>query len=234
MLIDTSTRSITLTNILTVIVLLLCVSTAQAQTLFVIPRNEKRLATVDPSTGQELSSVPVASKIVALAFHPLTNQLFALTRADSGFRQLSILDPVTGVLTHIGDTGLRMSDITFDCNGVLYGVTGDGQGWQAESEEEASLAESLFTIDLTNGTTTFVQHLGNGSDGENIAYNPDDGLIYHVSGFFFYPDGRDEPFQEDFNSWDGSPYVAERILETVDTGTGAVTSIDWGGQRRMG
>ncbi|MGK7874075.1 MAG: hypothetical protein AB4426_12405 [Xenococcaceae cyanobacterium] len=34
----------------------------------------------------------------------------------------------------------------------------------------------------TDATPTFVTALGNGSDGEAIAFNPDDGLIYHWSG----------------------------------------------------
>ncbi len=56
---------------------------------------------------------------------------------------------------------------------VLYGVTGDG----------ASVKETLYTLDQTNGNKTLVMALGNGNDGEVIAYNPDDQLLYHWSGF---------------------------------------------------
>jgi hypothetical protein len=55
---------------------------------------------------------------------------------------------------------------------TLYGVTGDG----------ASTPESLFTIDTSNASSTFVMSLGNGNDGETIGYNPNDGLLYHASG----------------------------------------------------
>ena len=41
------------------------------------------------------------------------------------------------------------------------------------------LAGSLFSQNCAS-TTSFT--LGNGSDGENIAFNPNDGQIYHVSG----------------------------------------------------
>lgn len=56
--------------------------------------------------------------------------------------------------------------------GTLYGVTGDG----------AETAESLFILSQTDGTPTFLTALGHGNHGEAIAFNPDDGLIYHWSG----------------------------------------------------
>jgi hypothetical protein len=55
---------------------------------------------------------------------------------------------------------------------TLYGVTGDG----------ASTSETLFIIDQTTGAPTFFMTLGNGSDGEVIAFNPNDGMMYHASG----------------------------------------------------
>src|SRR6266850_2092986 len=54
----------------------------------------------------------------------------------------------------------------------LIGVTGDG----------ASIPESLFLLNPTNASAIFVMALGNGSEGEAIGYNPDDGLLYHASG----------------------------------------------------
>ena len=55
--------------------------------------------------------------------------------------------------------------------GVLYGVVGDGGG------------NGLYTIDTATGTPSAqLLPLGNGNDGEGIAYNPNDGLLYHTSG----------------------------------------------------
>jgi hypothetical protein len=54
----------------------------------------------------------------------------------------------------------------------LIGITGDG----------ASIPESLFLLDPTNASAMFVMALGNGSEGEAIGYNSDDGLLYHASG----------------------------------------------------
>ena len=55
---------------------------------------------------------------------------------------------------------------------TLWGVSGDG----------ATTPESLFTINITDASITFQTTLGNGEDGEGIAYNPTDGLLYHTSG----------------------------------------------------
>ena len=55
--------------------------------------------------------------------------------------------------------------------GVLFAVTGNG-----------AVPETMYTLNQTNGVSTFFQTLGNGSDGEVIAYNPNDGLMYHWSG----------------------------------------------------
>jgi hypothetical protein len=55
---------------------------------------------------------------------------------------------------------------------TLYGVTGDG----------GSAPETLYTLSQTDASRTFVRAFGNGDDGEAIAFNPDDGLLYHASG----------------------------------------------------
>lgn len=55
---------------------------------------------------------------------------------------------------------------------VLYGVTGEG----------GNQPETLFIIDHETAKTRLVTKLGNGGDGEEIAYNPDNGLLLHASG----------------------------------------------------
>jgi DNA-binding beta-propeller fold protein YncE len=56
----------------------------------------------------------------------------------------------------------------------LYGVTDDSA---------STNPESLFLLSQTDASSTFVGSLGNGNDGETIAYNPKDGALYHYSGF---------------------------------------------------
>jgi hypothetical protein len=127
-------------------------------------------------------AITLAGKTVTgatgLAQDPTTCLLWAILKVSgqSG-RELVTLNPATGVATSVGNTGLGTiggcAAITFATDGTLYGVTGTG----------AIPSETLFTLDKTNATPTLVVGLGNGDDGETIAFNPDDGLIYHASGF---------------------------------------------------
>jgi glutamine cyclotransferase len=55
----------------------------------------------------------------------------------------------------------------------LIGVTGDG----------ATTPETLFLLDESDASAALLMSLGNGGGGEAIAFNSDDGLLYHVSGF---------------------------------------------------
>jgi len=137
------------------------------------------LRIIDPTTGIEVSTqtVTAVGQTVTgangMASHPITEEIFIIFKASgvSG-RLLGTINPGTGVVTEIGNTGDNFSAIAFDATGVLYGVTGDG----------AATSETLFTIDTATAATTLVLALGNGSDGEVIAYCPDDGLMYHQSG----------------------------------------------------
>lgn len=113
-----------------------------------------------------------------LAVHPGTGELWAiLNTRGSGSRPLVKINPATGVASLVGNTngGNRsFAGITFNADGSnLYGVTGDGS---------TNDPESLFTLNQTDGTATLLCALGNGSDGEIIAFNPNDGKLYHGSG----------------------------------------------------
>jgi hypothetical protein len=108
-----------------------------------------------------------------LARDPQTGTLYAMLKLQgTSFRRLVTLDEFTGVATDVGDTGHRFAGLAFGSDGTLYGVTGDGDG----------VPESLYTLSTVDGTPTLVRELGAGSDGETIAFNPDDGLLYHASG----------------------------------------------------
>ena len=121
--------------------------------------------------------------------------LYALLRVlSSPTSRLVTIDPASGVATLIGDTGLKFADLAFG-GGTLYAVSGDG----------ASPAETLYTLNTSDGTPTLVTALGNGDDGETIAFNPMDGLLYHASGILVH------------------------IFETVDPNTLAVTDVPLSG-----
>ncbi len=106
---------------------------------------------------------------------------------------------------------------------MLVGVTGDG----------AATPESLFLLNQSNASATFIMSLGNGNDGETIGYNPFDGLLYHASGIssgnrywesidvlnttivssgpLTGPDVTDETFSITYHSATASFLVADRL-----------------------
>ena len=133
---------------------------------------------VDGSTvAGESVAITLAGEVViggsGLARHPETETLFALLKLEgTSFRRLVTLDEWTGVATDVGDTGNRFAGMAFASDGTLYAVTGDGGG----------VPESLFTLSTVDASSNLVRELGAGSDGETLAFNPDDGLLYHASG----------------------------------------------------
>jgi len=139
------------------------------------------LRTIDSANG---ATVPGASVTITLAGrtvvggtglarHPQTGKLFALLKIQgTSFRRLATVDEHTGAATDIGDTGHRFAGIAFASNGTLYAIEGDGGG----------VPESLFTVSTTDASSVLFKELGAGSDGETIAFNPNDGLLYHASG----------------------------------------------------
>ena len=144
------------------------------------------------------TSVTVAG-MNGMAVHPCTGDIYVVVKPGTGPRRLGIIDPVTGVISDIGSMGDNFAGITILNDTTMYGVTGDG----------ASTSESLFRINMNTGAATFLSALGNGSDGESILYNPDNNLIYHLSGL-------------------GTPNVDE-IFESVNPSTFAITSITLSG-----
>ena len=87
--------------------------------------------------------------------------------------------------------------------------------------------ENLYVIDTEDGSTTFVRGLRNNvdakladdgwtepfwgesyRDGQHIAYNPEDGLLYHRNGTIGYRNANVDPRAYD-----------ARLIETYDAGT---------------
>ncbi len=150
-----------------------------ASILYSIDSQSDLLRVIDPTDASTNSSVAItlAGETVeggtGLAVNPFTNELYGLLRLDGvDYRELVRIDPLTGVATSIGNTGDFFAGLAFDAAGTLYGVTGDG----------ADTPETLFTFSLADATATLFLALGNGDDGEAIAFNPLDGLMYHASG----------------------------------------------------
>ncbi len=119
----------------------------------------------------------VVTGITALTKHPTSGRIYVVCKVTgvSG-RVLGRLNLATASVTVVGNfgTGGNFSSITFK-NDTLFGATGNGAG-------SPYIPESLYRIDTTNASTTFLKTMGNGADGEIICYNPSDNFIYHWSG----------------------------------------------------
>ncbi len=107
-----------------------------------------------------------------IATNPLTGEHFMIAKVSAGGRRLVKVNVQTGVCTLIGTLSDNFSTLAFKPNGELYGVTGNG----------ATVPETMYRIDTLNGAATLFRTLGNGADGEVIAFNPDDNFFYHWSG----------------------------------------------------
>lgn len=162
---------------------------AQGTRVYTVDRTSNLLREINSTTGATIASVaitvatgsppPTVRGVTGLAANPTTSKLYALLEFNalvSGSpqtRTLATIDPNTGVATLIGSALTRSyADITFSPGGTLYGITGDG----------STNPSTLFIIDKSTAATTTVAVLGRGDDGEAIAFNSDNNLIYHMSG----------------------------------------------------
>ena len=98
----------------------------------------------DPMTGVENFSVSITrgglpvSRANGLATHPNTGDVYIIYTPNGGGsvpRRLGIIDLDTGEVTDLGNMGLRFAGITFDSDGGLFAITGDG----------ATPSETLFS-----------------------------------------------------------------------------------------
>jgi hypothetical protein len=162
---------------------------AQGTRVYTVDRASNALREISPSTGATISSVaitvagstpPTIRGATGLATDPTNSRLYALldiapiVATSPQTRQLASIDPNTGVATLIGSPLTKsFADITFAPDGTLYAVTGDGS---------STNPATLYTMIKTSAAIALVAALGNGDDGEVIAFNPDESRIYHMSG----------------------------------------------------
>jgi len=179
-------------------------------TLVTVSVWDARLRRVDLESGRTLWCVPISmagatvTGATGLAQNPADGRLFALlTVSGVETTRLATVDPLTGVARRIGDTGKFLEDIAFVGNAsgaTLYGVSAD---------DAPVTPEWLFAIDPGDASLTPIMALGDGTDGESIAFNPLDGRVYHASGV-------------------GRPDV-DRVFERVDVEARTVTDVPLSG-----
>lgn len=150
---------------------------AQAPVLWGASPFENEFYSINQTTAAALSTRAVTlpgfavTGINALSFDPSSGLVYIIVKVTGG-RRLATLDLATGNATSVGPLADNFSSLAFTSSGVLYAVTGDG----------ATVPETLYTLNKTTAAATFVLTLGNGADGEVIAFNPVNGLMYHWSG----------------------------------------------------
>ena len=149
----------------------------------------------------------------ALALDPTSGIAYAVVKATGVSGRLLItinLDTAVGV--EIGNLGDSFSSLAFRGDGQMFGVTGDG----------STVPETLYLINKANASKTLAATLGNGADGEVIAFNPVDGAFYHWSG------GSGGVFFERILAT--APYTVTTISSNV-TGVGEVFGAVWDSTR---
>ena len=138
---------------------------------------DNQIYQIDPATGtiSNAHQVTLAGFTVgssqAMAARPGDGVLFAVIQTTEPARRLVTINPNTGVATSIGVLTNQISSLAFRSTGTLWAVSGDG----------GSPAETLYTVNTSNAALTLQFALGNGADGETIAFHGN-GLMYHSSG----------------------------------------------------
>jgi hypothetical protein len=135
------------------------------------------LHSIDPGNGTSLSSVPVAVSAETvvngngLTSEPSTGALWGLlTLLGQSGRELVTIEPSSGVATRIGNTGQLFAALAFDDVGTLYGLSGTPPPGAILHRLDRTTAAAESVLALTN------------AGGHAMAFNPDDGLLYHATG----------------------------------------------------
>ncbi len=140
------------------------------------------LMTVDQASGAPISAIDITlngtvitgSNGLAVDPSDETTVYIVFKHPDlTEARALGTLDLATGVVTIVGEfIGENVAGITFDDAGQMYAVVG----------ETGANPESLFSVNKADASLTLITALGDGSDGETIGFNSNNGLIYTRSG----------------------------------------------------
>lgn len=155
--------------------------TRAAKVLYAAEAEDAFLTQIDAVNGFDgpVSFVEVgaftSSGLTAAAAHPITGEIYLVLDTEETFHRLVTHDPRTGRSADIGNIGELITGLAFDASGTLYGVTGD---------DNTGTTDTIFTIDTGTAAPTFFMALpGPDGFGDTIAYNPDDGRLYHWTGF---------------------------------------------------
>ncbi len=157
--------------------LLLGAGTARADIAYGTDPINNLVFEVNLGTGALTNAVPITlpgftvTGAVALTCNPVDNSIWGIVKTGGTTRQLATIDPTTGAATFVGTLSDRFSTLAFNSAGTLYAATGNG----------AAVPETLYTLNTVNAAATLQFAMGNGADGEILAFAPGN-AFYHSSG----------------------------------------------------
>lgn len=153
-----------------------------AQTYHCVQNNsgEAHIVAFDISTGTLIDSVGVQFTNVAnagiegfsgMCQDPVSGDVYVIAHEDvSSNRHLGTIDLFTGDVTSVGILNMTSASMCFDGAGTLY--INEGQG-----------SANLYTVSTTDATETlFHTWATSDNDGEALAVNTTDGLLYRYGG----------------------------------------------------
>lgn len=162
------------------IVMLLIGTASYGQNYYVVqsPDGEAHFLTIDISNGTIVDSIGVSFTNVTasvngfngMAYDYTTGEIYVAVKADNSNRYLGTINPANGEITTVGTFAFNCSSITFDAAGNLYGMVGND-------------GTALYAVDKTDASETLIYNYSTfGDDGEGIAVNTADGLLYRYDG----------------------------------------------------
>jgi hypothetical protein len=160
---------------------------ATAKTIYACSgtQNDGNIITIDPATGEgtQIGS-SLFPEVKGVTINPLNGIIYGLV-AYSGSGDIIRVNAESGDSYLLFNVNIpSIADIAFDTLGTLYGISVNGE---------------LFTIDLTNGNTTFIVDAAGSYSG--ITFHPQTNELWATSRSFLLPN-KDAIFKDNLTTGD--------------------------------
>lgn len=148
-------------------------------------QNDGDIITIDPATGAgTLIGPSLFSEVKGVTINPLNGIIYGLV-AFSGNADIIRVNAESGDSYLLFNVNIpSIADIAFDTLGTLYGISVNGE---------------LYTIDLTNGNTTFIVDAAGSYTG--ITFHPQTNELWATSRAFL-PPNKDAVFKVNLSTGD--------------------------------
>ena len=148
-------------------------------------QNTGNILTIDPLTGAGTTLGPsLFNEVTSISINPLDGKIYGLVAGTGSFQLLKINAAEGDAHVYFTINIPQMASIAFDTTGVLYSITRTGD---------------LYTIDLTDGTTTFVVNAAGSYLG--MAFHPETNELWATTRAVTNP-GRETIFKVNLTTGD--------------------------------